>query len=156
MKIDFEQARRDYLAGRIGEAAFLSELAIVVIDDRKYNIKLIEETLYQMGAKNITSFLSPYDALDHIAKYRPDVILVDDEMPGLSGIEVFQAIREQDGKYFKRVPVVMVAGNPTYRAMTEANHIGISGVVAKPFSATEITTKIRVCVKEALKEASGA
>lgn len=156
MKIDFEQARNEYLADRIGEAEFLSELAIVVIDDRKYNIRLIEETLYQMGAKNITSFLSPHDALEYITKYRPDVILVDDEMPGLSGIEVFQAIREQDGKYFNRVPVVMVAGNPTHRAMAEANHIGISGVVAKPFSANEITTKIRVCVKQALKEATNA
>ena len=73
-----------------------------------------------------------------IAELAPDVVLLDISMPGKSGIELAQEIRESMPD--ARIIMVSVHGEPAY--VTEAFRVGASGYVLKSAAASEILTAV--------------
>jgi two-component system KDP operon response regulator KdpE len=77
-------------------------------------------------------------ALDAAIKIHPDVIVIDLGMPGLTGIEVIQALRG-----WTQVPVLVVSGRSESWDKVEALDAGADDYVTKPFSADELLARVR-------------
>jgi two-component system nitrogen regulation response regulator GlnG len=66
--------------------------------------------------------------LDSVARHRPDVIILDLNLPGGSGLEVFRRIRDLDA----RIPVVFLTGHGTTETAIEAMKLGAFDYLLKP------------------------
>lgn len=86
------------------------------------------------------------DALRHIDERRPDIVLLDLGLPGLSGLAVQQEIA---GRAFTRhIPVVVVTGS------TEAlDHLDVSCVLRKPVTPERLIATVRKCLSSGARGA---
>lgn len=104
---------------------------VLIVDDDPGIRDVVTAVLEDAGLMADTA-ANGREALDRIAAHRPVVVLLDLQMPIMSGWEVLARLREAG----VTVPVVfMTAG---YRARTEAERHGADGYVAKPFELTDL------------------
>jgi DNA-binding NtrC family response regulator len=73
-------------------------------------------------------------ALDLIRKERFDLMILDYKMPGMTGFEVFQQARV----LYPDMAVILVTGHGTPEILTEANRMGFSAILLKPFTSDEL------------------
>ena len=67
---------------------------ILLVDDEKDIVDLMEEVLWQDGFQNIQKAYTGMDALEMCREFQPDVIVLDIMLPDIDGIEVCKKIRE--------------------------------------------------------------
>ena len=67
---------------------------ILLVDDEKDIVDLMEEVLHQDGFQNIQKAYTGMDALEMCREFQPDVIVLDIMLPDIDGIEVCKKIRE--------------------------------------------------------------
>ena len=115
------------------------ERVLVVDDDapfRAYVCALLEEHGYAAVPVSSGS-----DALAHLAGYPPTAVVLDVNMPGLSGYEVCRAIRDDLGL---RLPILFVSGERTESFDRVAGlTIGADDYLVKPFAADELLARLR-------------
>lgn len=78
------------------------------------------------------------DAIHEISELQYDIIFMDENMPGLSGIETISRIKEINSK----IPVVMITKNESERVMKEAIKGDVEDYLVKPVSLTQIIVSI--------------
>ena len=104
---------------------------VLVVDDDDGIRRTIAEMLESEGY-DVATAVDGHAALARIAERAPALILLDLQMPGMSGWEVLARLREQG----TRIPVVfMTAG---YRAQTEAERHNAEGHLGKPFEMDDL------------------
>jgi len=111
---------------------------ILVVDDDAPILLLMRSLLREFGFEPVTAG-SGEDAIAAAKKQRPDLILLDRNMPGMSGDEVLQELRSDDG--LSAVPVLIVSGEPL--APEEVRSLGATGHVLKPFDVPSLVETIR-------------
>jgi two-component system KDP operon response regulator KdpE len=81
-------------------------------------------------------------ALDLVARFRPDVVILDLGLPDLDGIEVLQGIRG-----WNRVPVVVLSARASSEEKVTALDAGADDYVTKPFEMNELLARVRAAVR---------
>ena len=109
-------------------------LRILVIDDESAAAGLLAEALRRQG-HDATIADSGRSALVAIAEFPPDAVFLDVFMPEMSGVEVLRRIRA----LHPTLPVVLVTGNAEADEITEAERLGVSGVITKPGVLANVT-----------------
>jgi len=91
------------------------------------------------------------DAVTKAREVRPDVVLADVVMPGKSGYEVCEAIKQDPA--LAHIPVLLLTG--TFEAFDEsrANGAGADGHITKPFEAQALVERVKTVIKNAAKPA---
>lgn len=100
---------------------------ILVVDDEPANVALLDAFLSGKGYQTLTAF-NGEEALQRVKEERPQVVLLDIQMPGMNGLEVLQRIREID----REVGVIMVTGLHEEQIGQQALHLGAFDYVTKP------------------------
>jgi len=100
---------------------------ILVVDDEPLIAEVLKEH-FKVGY-DVETALSGADALSAVARQRPDVVLLDINMPRMNGVEVLKAIKRIDGT----IAVIMVTANDQIALAGEALKYGAFGYVPKPF-----------------------
>lgn len=127
---------------RITDPDFLRQLKIVSVDDNEFARKVMWGALCVIGIRNIVEFEKPVEALDYILKSPPDIIITDNMMPKLSGIELTQIIRSQPKAIFKNVPIIMATAYSDDVRIKDAKDVGFVSILSKPFSPDDLRSKI--------------
>jgi class 3 adenylate cyclase/DNA-binding CsgD family transcriptional regulator len=112
---------------------------ILVVDDTPANVKLLEAVLLPRGYE-VLSAGSGEEALDMVAKERPDLVLLDLLMPGMNGHEVCRRLRGDPTT--AALPVVMVTASGSGEKL-QALESGADDFVAKPFDQAELLARVR-------------
>jgi len=112
-------------------------MKILIADDDPQMLRALRITLTARGYEVITAH-DGTAALDAAIQAHPDIVVIDLGMPGLTGIEVIQAIRG-----WSQVPVLVVSGRSESWDKVEALDAGADDYVTKPFSADELLARIR-------------
>ncbi len=112
---------------------------ILVVDDKPANVLLLERMLGGAGYVSVTSTTQPREvcALHLLNNY--DLILLDLQMPGMSGFEVIEALKESEtGGY---LPVLVITAQPDQklRALT----LGAKDFISKPFDLADLLVRVR-------------
>ena len=113
---------------------------ILIVDDDDGIRAMLEAKLFKLGYKcsvaaNGLHALQKIRSLEHY-----DLIICDLKMPGMSGLELLKALRED--KLFKNLPVLLITGYPEKQQIIEVVKTGISRVLLKPFKHAQITSLI--------------
>ncbi|MCG8669412.1 MAG: response regulator [Pseudomonadales bacterium] len=113
-------------------------MKILVVDDDSSHIQLVE---YLLGNHyNLAIANNGEEALRLFRHDIPDLVLLDINMPGMSGYEVCQAIKEED--YSDDVAVIFVSGSDSVEERTKGYEVGGDDYVVKPFQVGEFRKKI--------------
>jgi CheY-like chemotaxis protein len=112
---------------------------ILVVDDEPDYITTIQCRLEWSHYEVITA-TNGEEALEKAGSEKPDLILLDTNMPVMNGHEVLEHLRRQPG--LKDIPVIMVTARCEAEDVAAASAYGVADYVAKPFDFTELVEKI--------------
>ena len=112
-------------------------MKILIGDDDPQMLRALRITLSARGYEVVTAH-DGTAALDAAIASHPDLIVIDLGMPGLTGIEVIEAVRG-----WSTVPILVVSGRSESWDKVDALDAGADDYVTKPFSADELLARIR-------------
>ncbi len=123
-----------------GSKAKRSKPLIVHIDDDAVNGMLVRDILSGVGFE-VMSADSPQEGLPIVFKEIPDLILLDVEMPHMSGFQACAAIRANPAT--AKVPVVMLTGLDKIKDIEKALSLGANSYLTKPLDVTRLCAKVK-------------
>jgi len=113
---------------------------ILVVDDTPQNVKLLGDVLGIKGYE-VTAAASGTEALERIAQQKPDLVLLDVVMPGMSGYDVCRRIRDTPAT--ATLPVVMVTALDPATERIKGIEAGADDFVTKPINQPELLARVR-------------
>ena len=114
---------------------------ILVVDDEPAIRRVLRSTLSR-GGYVITEAQSGEEAIESVRKEKPDLILLDVNLPGMTGVEACREIRG-----FGDVPIIMLTVRGAERDKVLALDAGADDYVVKPFGMEELLARIRVALR---------
>ena len=106
---------------------------ILYIEDNQANLRLIERVLDLMPGTIFLSAQTAEAGLELARKEKPDVILLDINLPGMDGYEAFEELQSFDET--KEIPVIAVSSNAMEREIGRAMRMGFFDYIIKPIKA---------------------
>jgi DNA-binding response OmpR family regulator len=121
--------------------AFTPLATALIVDDDEDIVYLLQQLLLRDGFI-VRATTNGRDAKEFIATAKPtDIVIVDLMLPYVSGFELITQIRED--KQWKNVPVIVLSGKVTERAVVRALEIGADDYVTKPYNPRELSARIK-------------
>ena len=105
---------------------------ILVVDDEVEIVRALQRSLTAHGFEVFTAH-SGEEALEAVAHYRPDVMVLDLGLPGISGLDVCREVRAQSN-----LPIIVLSVKDTERDKVQALDLGADDYVSKPFGVNEV------------------
>ncbi len=112
---------------------------ILVIDDEPDLLSTIATRL-KWNKFNVLTALNGREGLDIAASEKPDLILLDNNMPNMTGLEMLAILRENPD--LKTTPVIMVTAVCEPKDIAAASSFGVVDYITKPFDFADLTEKI--------------
>lgn len=118
---------------------------ILVIEDEKQEMENICFVLQQAGYKTI---MAPdgKKGLEMAKAHKPDLIICDLNMPGLTGYQVLEEIRKTP--YMSKIPFIILSVFPRPDEIDMEFRMGIQDYIIKPFNFNEFLARIKTCLDE--------
>jgi CheY-like chemotaxis protein len=104
------------------------------IDSLKSQIIFLQSKGYE-----VASLTNGFDAIDYVKEHSPDVVLIDESMPGLSGLETLAKIKAVK----QTLPVVMITKNEAENVMEDAIGSQISDYLIKPVNPNQVLLSLK-------------
>ncbi|MBX9869048.1 MAG: response regulator, partial [Burkholderiaceae bacterium] len=111
---------------------------ILIVDDQKANISLLEQMLKNAGYTNVNATTDPHQVAPMHAAQHFDLILLDLQMPDLDGFGVLAHLKTLDPDGY--VPVLVVTAQPNHKLRALGS--GAKDFISKPFDLMELQTRI--------------
>ncbi len=117
-------------------------LCVLVVDDDP-NLRLLAESALSRDGYQVLQAENGEQALEYARSARPDLVLLDVNMPGMDGITVLKRLRAEERTRSTPVLMLTVDGNePATRAAFDA---GANDYLAKPFTIPQLNARVRTC-----------
>jgi len=107
---------------------------ILIVEDNEKNLKLVRDVLQVKGYKTLDTSTAE-DGIKLAAEKKPDLILMDIQLPGMNGIEALKMLRADPAT--SAIPVVAVTASVMQQDRTLITEAGFDGYVSKPISIKE-------------------
>jgi len=114
---------------------------ILVVDDEPAVLRTLRANLVARGYQ-VTTVETGEEAILQAAEQRPDLVILDLMLPGLSGIEVCEALRAQS-----TVPILVLSARGEERTKVEALDLGADDFLTKPFGIAELLARVRALLR---------
>jgi CheY-like chemotaxis protein len=114
----------------------------MVIDDSPFALELTTQAILGFGIKVRHACASASEAIAILRDHPVDLILVDCEMPGMSGYEFVRWLRRSGLEPNAFAPVIMTAAHVRRSKVAEARDCGANFLITKPFSAAVLLERI--------------
>jgi diguanylate cyclase (GGDEF)-like protein len=113
---------------------------VLVVEDSKTASMLIQRTLRESGVESL-AISKPQEVLTALAKFQPDLVLMDMYMPGCTGVEVTRVIRQHEE--FLSTPVVYLSADTSIALQVDALRLGGDHFLTKPFNPVILNAVVR-------------
>jgi len=115
----------------------------MVVDDDRMMQELLRFILRNESYPLVGNATNGADAVIQCGELKPDVVLLDINMPKMDGIQALEEIRKASPETL----VLMVSGDSTMEKVKEALDKGAAGFVVKPIKPSSVLDKITSCIK---------
>lgn len=119
-------------------AADILKANILIVDDQRANVALLEQLLSEAGYTCVTSTMKPEEVCTLHRMHHYDLILLDLQMPGMDGFQVMAALKTNDADAY--LPVIVLTAQPGHKL--RALQAGAKDFISKPFDLLEVKTRI--------------
>ncbi|HOB76839.1 MAG TPA: response regulator [Phycisphaerae bacterium] len=123
------------------------QLSVLVVEDTPVHAKLIEKALEKFGVAQVVVAPTGEEAIRILARgrdtndFKPDLVLLDLHLPGLSGFEVLQLMRSVAA--FKNTPVVILTSSDVESDVSRCIEAGANAFISKSESYDEFRAAVR-------------
>ena len=125
---------------------------VLVIDDEQAVRQMVAFNLEREGYQ-VRQAADTIAARSQIADVRPDLLLLDWMLPGMSGLEFARALRRES--YGQDLPIIMLTARGEEEDMVRGLSVGADDYVTKPFSPRELIARIEAVLRRAGTSAPG-
>ncbi len=129
-------------------------LRVLVAEDTEINRELVIELLKKRG-HSVSSAADGLEALAELGRGHFDVVLMDEEMPHMNGLEATRAIRKMESSTGKHVRIIGLTGNATHEDERRCLEAGMDAFIAKPVRMDKLYAAVE-SVAETAKQISEA
>lgn len=121
---------------------------ILVVDDEHINVEFFQVMLSRLGY-DVTTAGDGDAALERIVEDRPDVVLLDNILPGKTGWEITRLVK-QDEAYaeVRDTAIIMFSAMDDVEDKVEGFELGIEDYITKPFNFSEVLARIQAVVRQ--------
>lgn len=112
---------------------------VLIIEDERLMLKVIEFRLKKDGF-DVRIAEDGKEGLNQISTWQPDIIVTDIMMPFISGLEIISTVRQQ---YKLDIPIIILSAVGLEKTVIEAFGLGADDFITKPFSAEELSIRVR-------------
>lgn len=143
---DFNPQHSPYLKSirSMNAAIQNTPMTILIVDDDKFAQMLIKDALVK-GNYAITTAFSGMETLKSLRKHKPDLILMDLNMPGMDGIETVLKIKASPT--LLSIPIIMITGNNAKKDVIDSLKAGAADFIVKPISHGILLDKIKLLLQ---------
>jgi two-component system, chemotaxis family, chemotaxis protein CheY len=120
----------------------IQSLCVLLVDDNQYMRRMVRTLLVNCGVKDIYEAADGIVALDSIRTVAPDVVILDWEMPLLSGPELVRIVRSPGVFPIPDVPIIMLTQHGERWRVVEAVKLGVNEYLTKPVSAKSLYDRL--------------
>jgi putative two-component system response regulator len=121
--------------------AHLTRSRILIVDDQPANVLLLEKIVQRAGFENVSTATDAREVDDRVRTFKPDILLLDLQMPHLDGFAVMGRLAEvREAEY---LPVLVLTADATLESKRRALATGANDFLVKPFDSTEVVLRIK-------------
>jgi CheY-like chemotaxis protein len=118
---------------------------ILIVEDNPKNLKLVRDTSQVKGYQTIEAGTGE-QGVQLAREHHPALILMDIQLPGISGVDAFRQLRGDPGT--RSIPVIAVTASVMAQERQKVMAAGFDGFQGKPISVRELLTTIRQVLDE--------
>ena len=132
-----------------------AKLDILVVEDNEIN-RVVASSLLEREGHRVTSVTSGNDALTCLGQASFDIVLMDLNLPGLSGLETIRLIRAHKSPIVSRVAVIVVSALVTKDDIQNCLHAGADAFLGKPYRHERLVASVRTAMQTGCQNADTA
>ena len=122
----------------------ISKKKILIVDDEPMHLDFFDLMLSKLNF-TVEKAKNGQEALEKVKKFMPDLILMDNVMPRMTGFEATRILKN-DPKY-KDIPIVMISALDDVKDKVEGFELGVEDYITKPFNFYEVLARIRAVLR---------
>jgi DNA-binding response OmpR family regulator len=120
---------------------------ILLVDDEQINLEFFDVMLTKLGFI-VEKAEDGQEALELVKRWKPDLIMLDNVMPKLSGWEVTKLLKtSEEYREFADVPIIMFSAMDDVKDKVEGLELGADDYITKPFNFSEVLARIRAVLR---------
>ncbi len=128
--------------------ARLQNMNYLILEDDRFSRSLIKTALHQIGIRNSFDADTAIKAIDIIKTKNVDMILLDHEMAGVTGLEFARLVRNgEEGITNTDVPIIIITVDTKEDTVLQAKDIGIQDYLIKPISPLALKKRLMNALK---------
>ena len=120
---------------------------ILIVDDEQINLEFFEVMLSKLGFV-VEKAENGLEALEKTKKFVPDLIILDNIMPKMSGWEVTKTLKSSDDyREYHDIPIIMFSAMDDVKDKVEGFELGVDDYITKPYNFSEVLARIRAVLR---------
>ena len=119
----------------------LRNFSVMMVDDDPIMLEVVQTYLEEAGYTSFVTTSEPAEAMQLFVQHRPDVLLLDLKMPGVSGFDILSQIRSHDE--LRYTPVVILTAESESATKLKALELGATDLLTKPVDPSELRLRLR-------------
>jgi two-component system, chemotaxis family, chemotaxis protein CheY len=125
-----------------GVTVDFSHLRFLIVDDNPFTRRMVRGLLNGFGGHHIVEAEDSASGFAAIGQSKPDIVLIDWEMPNLGGLELTRRIRNQSPEANPFLPIIMITGHAEKKRVLAARDAGVSEFIVKPITAKALHSRV--------------
>ncbi len=121
-------------------ARYEEQATVVMVVDDSVTVRKVTSRLLERNGMEVITAKDGLDAVAQLQDHKPDIILLDIEMPRMDGFEVASFVRHDDS--LREIPICMITSRTGEKHRERALAIGVNEYLGKPFQETELLETI--------------
>ncbi|WP_448678795.1 Hpt domain-containing protein [Pseudomonas nicosulfuronedens] len=140
-----QHAPRRQLAGPAAAEIEQQRPTLVMVVDDSVTVRKVTSRLLERNGMNVLTAKDGVDAIAQLQDHKPDIMLLDIEMPRMDGFEVATLVRHDE--QLKDLPIIMITSRTGEKHRDRALAIGVNQYLGKPYQESELLENIHKLVK---------